>query len=219
MELKYHTISEEESPISSLSPGSSKNHSPVVYHEYDFIPQARQVDSIEGPSSQRDSVHVTPLFYPPTTTRDSNDDELPPPSTPRSSSGSSTFYNEGSQEESDLPIVKSTLSVAFPSPTLQHRLSEWLSRSNSQIQACNPQHGGRHRNADSPTLGFSWNDFSLEAEKTMIKGEGDTQYGRRRAYTDGSLASTYVDGGYNLDLEKDPVPASEAYYIDVGVAI
>ena len=196
----------------------SEQRSAVEYHDYEFVGEARRVPEIQESSFQGDSLHVAPLFHSSTGSTDSNNDELPLRSKPRSSSGSSTLYHGESSSESDLPVFKTTLSVAFPSPTLQHRLSDWLSRSASQVQAFSPQRGECYAHTDSPTLGFSWKDFGFNSEKAASKGEGGSQYGRRRALTDGSLASTYVDGDDDIDLEKFPMPASLTHTVGVGVA-
>ena len=239
VEFEYPTVSEKCSPISLVSPASSKRHSAVEYHDYEFvgeacqvpeqlsaveyhdyefIGEARQVPELSEVPPQHVSLQVARLFHAPTSSNDSSDDELPPPSKPRSSSGSSTLYHGESSLDSNLPAIKTTLSVAFPSPSLQHRLSDWLSRSASQIQAFSPQRGECYGHTDSPTLGFSWKDFGWNTEKRTSNSEGGSHRGRRSAYTDGSSASTYVDGSDDVDLEKFPVPVSMARNIGVGVA-
>ena len=241
-EFECPTISEECSPVSPVSPVSPayskkhsavdyhdyeftgevsqlpERHSAVEYHDYEFVGEVRRVPAITESPFQGDSLHVAPLFHSSSGSADSSDDELPLPSKPRSSSGSSTLYHGESSSESDLPARKTTISVAFPSPTLQHRLSEWLSRSASQVQAFSPQQGECYGHIDSPTLGFSWKDFGFNTEKRASKVEDANQHARRRAFTDGSSVSTYVDGALDMDPEKFPVPVSMAHTIGVGVA-
>ena len=149
---------------------------------------------------------------------DEEDDDHPDQnSKPRSSSGSSTLYHGSisSPDPDDLelqPAVKHNLSIAFPSPTMNHRLSDWLVRSagGHQVQSWAPQKKGGEvygGGPDSPTLGFSWRDFGWNGET------GNEEDGRKkRPYTVAGEAK-YVGGEEGeSDLERFPVPGS------VGVA-
>ena len=200
-----------------------EQHATVDYHDYGFEVQAAE---ISDSSYRSPSPHVAPLFQSSTSaTSFSDHGSLPSPLKPRSSSGSSTLYHGESSSESSLTLAKASttkkLSIAFPSPTLQHRLSEWLSRSASQIQQPSsppPQQGECFNRTDSPTLGFSWKDFGFSADKRTSSGR--QQHLRTRAFTDASSSSTFVNGsGDEGDGERYPrLSRMVSVPVEVGVA-
>lgn len=229
-----------DSPVSPLSPLSpleaprpsteayheydfteTRQHSALYqstdYHDYEFINDTRHIPKTSEPLSRSPSSHVAPLFDSSASSADYSDNEIPPLSKPRSSSGSSTLYQGESSSDSDIQAVKAKLSVAFPSPTLQHRLSDWLSRSASQIQAFSPEQGECYGPSDSPTLGFSWKDFGFNAEKQTLRSDGG-EHRRKKAFTDASSTTTYVNGVDEIDVQFYSLPGHMPHTTNVGVA-
>ena len=227
--IKHHsTVDYHDYDFAPPTPQPRTPRSAVDYHEYEFTTPTR-TPTTPAFSTRDSTMKVSPLFHntsappPPPASEPSSDeeDELPPNSKPRSSSGSSTLYHGefSSEEESDLvlpPAVKHALSVDFPSPTIQHRLSDWLVRSagigHHHAQSWNPPRGAKgevyagERGPDSPTLGFSWKDFGCDG----VEKGGDGR--KKRPLTVGGEKYLAMVEGEDFDLEKFPMPGG------VGVA-
>lgn len=218
-------VGSKKHPIKDYHDNSSTRNSQVSgiypfaeYHDYEFTDKACHVPGTTEPHCRGAQPHVAPLRCSSISSANYSDDELPSMSKPRSSSGSSTLYHGESSSESDRPVTKAKLSIAFPSPTLRHRLSEWLSLSASQIQAFIPQQGECCDHADSPTLGFNWDDFGFAAEKQTSRGDAGSQHPITKTFTDASSASTYVNRVDDIDLRVFPLPDPPVHAVSVGVA-
>ena len=169
------------------TPSPRKHNSAVEYHDYEFgtptLTPTTPAFSTNASPSRDSTMKVRPLFHaqpplprPASPQSGASSPSFPEPK-PRSSSGSSTLYHGSISSPADSefalpPKVKNTLSIAVPSPTINHRLSDWLSRSatggghHHHSKSWSPSRKGgevySEGGPDSPTLGVQLERFWIE---------------------------------------------------------